>query len=100
VIARVRVDGENREHRVTVYVTSRCAPCKKTRKFLKSRSIEYEYLNLDTADHEEREQAMIEIGERLPLIGRKITYPITIIDENTVIYGYDEEALSESLGIR
>ena len=100
MMARVRVDGENREHRVTVYVTSRCAPCKKTRRFLKSSSIEYEYLNLDTADPEEREQAMIELGEHLPRRGRKITYPIIIIDENTVVYGYDEESLSESLGIR
>ena len=97
-MVRVRVDGENREHRVTVYVTSRCAPCKKTRSFLKSRSIEYEYLNLDTADPEEREEAMMEIGEHLPRRGRKITYPITVIDGETVVYGYNEEALSESLG--
>lgn len=99
-MGRVRVDGENREHRVTVYVTSRCAPCKKTRRFLKSRSIEYEYLNLDTADPEEREQAMIELGEHLPRRGRKITYPITVIDGEAVVYGYDEEDLSESLGTR
>lgn len=99
-MAKIRVDGENREHRVTVYVTSRCAPCKKMRSFLKSRSIEYEYLNLDTADTEERDEAMMEIGEHLPRRGRKITYPITIIDGDTVLYGYDEEALSESLGTR
>jgi glutaredoxin len=99
-MTKVRVDGENREHRVTVYVTSRCAPCKMTRSFLKSRSIEYEYLNLDKADPEERDKAMIEIGEHLPRRGRKITYPITIIDGDTVLYGYDEEALSDSLGTR
>ena len=99
-MSRIRVNGENREHRVTVYVTSRCVPCNKTRRFLKSRSIEYECLNLDTADPEERGEAMTEIGEFLTSRGIKITYPIIIIDEKTVIYGYDEEALFKSLGTR
>jgi glutaredoxin len=98
-MARVRVDGENREHRVTVYVTSGCDPCRKTRQFLESRSVEYEYLNLDIADHREREEAMIEIGEHMPVRGRKIAYPIIIIDGETMVYGYDEKELSESLGI-
>lgn len=100
VMARVRVDGENREHRVTVYVTNRCTPCRKTRRFLESRSVEYEYLYLDDADPEEREEAMIEIGEHLPLRGTKITYPIIVIDEDIVLYGYDEDDLTESLGIQ
>jgi len=43
---------------------------------------------------------MMEIGEHLPRRGRKITYPIILIDGETVVYGYDEEAFSESLGIR
>jgi len=99
-MTRVRVDGENREHRVTVYATSGCAPCEKARRFLESRSVEYEYLELDSAEPREREEAMMEIGEHLPSSGVKIVYPMTVIDGKTTVYGYDEEALSESLGIR
>lgn len=95
----VHIQGENKEHRVTIYATSCCTPCRKTRELLDSRSIEYKYINIDAAELEERDEAMMEIGEHLPSIGMKITYPIVIIDENTVFYGYDEKQLSESLGI-
>lgn len=85
---------------MTLYATSSCSPCRKTKRLLESRSVEYEYLYLDTADPVERSEAMIEIGERLTSRGVTIAYPIIIIDEKIVVYGYDEKMLSESLGIR
>ncbi len=96
----MRIEGENKEHRVTIYLTRRCTPCRKTRRFLENRSFEYEYMYLDDVDPEEREEAMIEIGELLPVRGSKITYPIIVIDEDIVLYGYDEDDLTESLGIQ
>lgn len=79
---------------------SSCIPCWKTKKLLDSQSVEYEYLDLDTAPPWERSEAMVQIGEHLPSGGVKIVFPIIIIDGRTVIYGYDKGRLSEFLELQ
>lgn len=79
-----------------LYTISPCTPCWKARKYLESKSIEYEYLNIGTASPRERSEAMLEIGEHLGSSGGVLTYPIIIVDDE-IIFGFDEREISEAL---
>jgi glutaredoxin len=90
----IRVAGEDKRHSVRIYTINHCTPCTKARTFFERNSIEYEYLNIDRADPEERKEAMIEIGEYLPARGVTIAYPIIIVDELSAVIGFEERKLS------
>lgn len=93
----IRVAGADKRHSVRIYAIDHCNPCKRAREFLERNSIEYEYLNIDMADPEERKEAMIEIGEYLPARGVTIAYPIIIIDGLSAIIGFEEWKLTRAL---
>lgn len=92
---RVKVDGQKKNHKVTLYTLSTCVWCKKTKQLLKDNKIEYEYFDLDTADTQDRQEAMNDIQAR----GLRVSVPIIIIDDNQVITGYKEDSIKEALGI-
>ena len=98
-MARIKVSGENREHGVVLYGLTTCTPCKKTLAFLKSRGVEYEYMNLDAVDAEERGEAMMEIADYLPGRGVALAYPIIIIDDLICLVGFSESKLTKVLGL-
>jgi glutaredoxin len=91
----VKVEGEKRDHGVFIYALSTCGWCKKTKQFLRDNGIEYEYLDVDTATSEERRGAIKQLQERKVPMG----FPVTIVDDETVISGYDPEALKGALGL-
>ena len=96
----IKVAGESKRRSVKIFGISHCAPCKNTRMLLEENSIEYEYLNIDKADPEEYEEAMIELGEFLPSRGVKLAYPVVIIDELSVIIGFQKKKLESILEIK
>jgi glutaredoxin len=87
----IRVAGADKRHSVRIYTINHCTPCTKARTFFERNSIEYEYLNIDRADPEERKEAMIEIGEYLPARGVTIAYPIIIVDELSAVIGFESK---------
>lgn len=91
----VKVAGQKKNHKVTLYTLSTCVWCKKTKQLLKDNKIEYEYFDLDTADPQDRQEAMNDIQTR----GLRVSVPIMIIDDNQVITGYKEDSIREALGI-
>ena len=92
-MGRVKVAGENNEHSVVVYSLSSCTPCKKTMRLLEGMGVEYEYIHLDTANLDERGEAMVELGEFLPGRGIQIAYPVIVIDDLISIVGFSERKL-------
>ena len=92
---RVKVVGQKKNHKVTLYTLSTCVWCKKTKQLLKDNKIEYEYFDLDTMDPQDRQEAMNDIQAR----GLRVSVPIMIIDDNQVITGYKEDSIREALGI-
>ena len=92
---KVKISGEKRSHKVSLYTLSTCVWCKKTKQLLKDNDIEFEYFDLDTADPNERQEAMKDIQAR----GLRISVPIVIIDDDKVITGYKEDSIKEALGI-
>jgi len=94
-MSRIKVEGERKEHRVFLYTLSTCGWCKKTKQLLKDKQVEYEYIDFDTATEQERRDAMDYLRKR----GERIAFPKIIIDEGTIISGFNEDAIKEALGL-
>ncbi len=91
----VKVPGKNNKHKVLMYAISTCAWCKLTKNFLKDNNIEYEYVDVDLSDGEDREKIRREILKRR---GR-LSYPAIIIDDKILINGFREGKIKETLEI-
>jgi glutaredoxin-like protein NrdH len=90
-----KVEGENRDHRVFLYALSTCGWCKKTKQFLNDNGVEYEYLDVDTAGKEEKEEAIKELRARKAPLG----FPIIVVDGERLIVGYRVDELREALSL-
>jgi glutaredoxin-like protein NrdH len=91
----VKVPGKNNKHKVFMYAISTCAWCKLTKNFLKDNNIEYEYVDVDLSDGEDREKIRREILKR----GGRLSYPAIIIDDKILINGFREDKIKETLEI-
>ncbi len=90
----VLVDGKDFGD-VRVFSLSTCAWCNKLKRFLERRNVKYRYIDLDTADEEERQ----EIVEFLDSIYEKWGFPSLLFDERVLLCGYKESDLLETLGL-
>jgi glutaredoxin len=79
---------------VKVYSLSTCSHCKSTKKMLSDCTIQYDYVDVDTTQGEERAAILEDVKKFNP----KCSFP-TIIIGNTVIVGFKEKEIKEALGI-
>ena len=91
----VKVPGKNNKHKVLMYAISTCAWCKLTKNFLKDNNIEYEYVDVDLCNEEDRERISRDILKR----GGRLSYPALIIDNKTLINGFRKDEIKETLEI-
>jgi glutaredoxin len=87
-----KVTGTNNKHKVFVYALSTCAWCKKTKKFLKDKGIEFEFVDVDLCDKEDLEQIKNDISKH----GLSMSFPIVIVDDKNLIVGFREDKLNEA----
>jgi len=92
---RIKVKGPKKDHEVLVYALSTCGWCKKTKQFLNNNGIEYEYVDFDLASPEERQSIIDELTSN----NIHLAFPITIINDQTMIRGYNPDKFSEELGL-
>jgi glutaredoxin-like protein NrdH len=90
-----KVSGKNNAHEVLVYALSTCVWCKMTKQFLKDNGIEFEYVDVDLCDEEDK----VKIRQHIQSKGGNLSYPTIIIDDNILITGFRKDKLKESLGI-
>ncbi len=90
-----KVLGKKNNHKVAVYALSTCVWCKLTKQFLKDNDIEFEYVDVDLLDDEDKMQAHETISSK----GGMLSYPTTIIDDKTVVTGFRKDQLKEALGV-
>ncbi len=88
-----KVQGKNNQHKVTIYALSTCVWCKMTKQYLKDNNVEFEYLDVDLSNAEEKEQARQKILSK----GGSLSYPTTIVDDQKVITGFRKDLLKETL---
>jgi len=79
--------------KVRLYSLSTCPTCKKVKRFLDSRDIKYEFIEVDLLDSGEQWVTSKEVRRYNPAV----TYPTLVIEE--VITEFDENAIKESLDI-
>jgi glutaredoxin len=90
-----KVSGKNNQHKVVVYALSTCVWCKMTKQYLKDNEVEFEYIDVDLCEPEEKEQARQQILSK----GGSLNYPTTIVDDKKVVTGFRKDQLKEALGL-
>ena len=90
-----KVSGKKNDHKVIVYALSTCVWCRMTKQFLSDNGIEYEFVDVDLLDSEDKDKAHQAITSK----GAMLNYPTTIVDDKIVITGFRKDQLKEVLGI-
>jgi glutaredoxin-like protein NrdH len=77
---------------VKVYALSTCPWCKKVKRYLDEKQVQYDCVDVDLAQGHEQKEALEEVEK---LTGRR-SFPVTVIGE-TVIQGYKEDEIERAL---
>jgi glutaredoxin-like protein NrdH len=90
-----KIQGKQNKHKVVVYALSTCVWCKMTKQYLKDNGVEYEYIDVDLCQEEDKQK----IRQHIQSKGGPLSYPTTIVDDNVVITGFRKDLLKEALEI-
>jgi glutaredoxin-like protein NrdH len=90
-----KVSGTKTNHKVTLYALSTCVWCKMTKQFLNENGIEYQFVDVDLLNENDKRN----VHETIMSKGGNLSYPTTIVDGKTVITGFRKDQLKEALGI-
>ncbi len=89
-----KVEGEKSEKDVKVFTISTCGWCKKTKEFLKSLDVQYNYIDIDQTEGEKKKKIRQELKEYNP----KMSCPTMVInDGEKVIIGFKKDEIKEAL---
>ncbi len=80
--------------KVKMYTLSTCSHCKATKQFMNDNEVDYEYVDVDLLDGEDRTSIMEEVKK----INSHLSFPTIIIGERIII-GFREEEIREVLGL-
>ncbi len=90
-----KVSGKRSQRKVVLYALSTCAWCKMTKQFLKDNGIEFEYVDVDLCEEEDKQK----IRQHIQSKGGPLSYPTVIVDDKVLITGFRKDKLKEALGI-
>lgn len=77
---------------VKVYALSTCPWCKKVKRYLEEKNVQFEIFDVDLLPEDEQAQALKEVEK---LTGKR-GFPVTVIND-TVISGFKEDQIAEAL---
>jgi glutaredoxin-like protein NrdH len=84
------IDGENKGD-VLLFALSTCGWCKKTRMLLEELNVEYNYVYVDLAEGDERDEVVSEMEKW----NKDLSFPTIVINKDRVIIGYEEDTIKE-----
>jgi len=79
---------------VKIYSLSTCSHCKSTKKLLNECTVQYEFVDVDLLEGDERKAILEDVRKFNP----KCSFPTIIIGEK-VIVGFKEQEIKEALGL-
>ena len=77
---------------IKLYALSTCPWCKKVKKFLDEKKIDYDFVDVDLVSGDEQKQALSEVEK---LTGKR-SFPVTVVNDK-VIMGFKPEQIEEAL---
>jgi glutaredoxin-like protein NrdH len=83
------------EKQVKIYTLSTCSHCKTTKKFLNECNVEYDAVDVDLLNYEERSAILEDVKKLNP----KCSFPTIVIGQK-VIVGFKEKEIKEALGLK
>ena len=93
--AKGSVPGPHDEHRIVFYGLSTCIWCKRTRQFLESQGVAFDYVYVDLLRGQEREEVLALVRQWNPAT----SFPTVVVDDSTCVVGYRQEEIKEALGL-
>ncbi len=79
---------------IKVFSLSTCSHCKSTKKLLSDCTVQYDFVDVDLLEGDERKAILEDVRKFNP----KCSFPTVIIGEK-VIVGFKEEKIKEALGL-
>lgn len=79
---------------VKLYALSTCPYCRMTKKYLEDHSTQYELIEVDKLEGEERQAAIDEVKER----SGGTSFPVMVADDQ-VIVGFNKTKIADILGL-
>jgi glutaredoxin len=86
------VAGEKRGH-IMLYALSTCVWCRKTKGLLDNLGVEYNYIDVDLLEGEEKNKATEDVKKLNP----RCSFPTLAIDDQCIV-GFDEQKIMEAVG--
>ncbi len=90
-----KVSGKKNNHKVTLYALSTCVWCKMTKQYLNDNSVEYQWVDVDLLDDNDKTRVHTDIISK----GGVLSYPTIIVDDKTIITGFRKDLLKEALNL-
>lgn len=87
-----RVPGKDVGH-VMVYALSTCPWCRKTKQLLSDLGVEYDYVDVDLQNENEKKQVVETIKKWNPAC----SYPTLVLDNKKCIVGFREDEIRKAL---
>ncbi|HII85628.1 TPA: glutaredoxin family protein [Candidatus Bathyarchaeota archaeon] len=88
-----KVSGKKNAHKVVVFALSTCVWCKMTKQYLQDNQIEYEYIDVDLCEEDEKQEVRQQILDK----GGSLSYPTIIVDDKVLVTGFRKDKLKEHL---
>lgn len=87
-----RVGGEKKAD-VMLYALSTCGWCRKTKRLLNNLGVEYDYVDVDLLEGEERERVMKDVEKWNP----SSSFPTVVVNGKCIV-GFDEGKIKKAVG--
>ena len=88
------IDGADKG-KVLIYTLSTCIWCKKTKAFLDSLGVGYDFVEVDVLSSDEKENMLTEIKRFNP----QCSFPTLVVNDEQCIVGYNESKIKGVLGL-
>ncbi|MBN2541813.1 glutaredoxin family protein [bacterium] len=84
----------DKKAKIMLYALSTCGWCRKVKTLLNELGIQYDYIDVDLTEGDERETVVAELTRVNP----RRSFPTIVIDDGEVIVGFDKDRILEIVG--
>jgi glutaredoxin-like protein NrdH len=89
------VQGHRNEHQVMLYALSTCVWCRRTRQFLESNGVTFDYIYVDLLEGKEREDVLTKVRRWNPFA----SFPTLVVDDARCVVGARLDEIKEVLDL-